>query len=211
MRLADINKVYFILREGKWDIPAYYGDGKIVDLQIGYLMMDLPYGVPYTLDQAYPFVQDAIVALGFPDMIIEPEDVFVHLLEKQAETNAAVVLGLFSTLQPYKTDMVEFNNNGKISALHIRPKHTNLEYTWEIAIWTPEFTHFMHEYLLMHQKNCENAQSVEEQKELFVGDVIHAAIQNNLQVESVLFKDGKWLDIGTPEDLIKALQASKSS
>jgi len=36
--------------------------------------MDLPYGVPYTLDQAYPFVQNATIALGFPDITCEPED-----------------------------------------------------------------------------------------------------------------------------------------
>ena len=97
MRIADIKKAYIILRKGKWDIPAYFGDGKMLDMHLGYLIMDLPYGVPYTLDQAYPFVKEAKVALGFPDIIFEPEDVFVRLLEKQKESNANIVLGLFHT------------------------------------------------------------------------------------------------------------------
>ena len=68
MHLAEISKVYIILRRGKWDIPAYFGDGKIVNLSIAYLMMDLPFGVPYTLDQAYPFVKDDTIVFGFPEV-----------------------------------------------------------------------------------------------------------------------------------------------
>lgn len=49
-------KAYFILREGNWDIPQYFGDGASVDMNLGYLMVRLPFGPPYTLDQAYSFV-----------------------------------------------------------------------------------------------------------------------------------------------------------
>jgi len=59
MRLADVKKAYIILREGKWDIPTYFGDGKILDMHLAYLMMGLPFGVPYTLDQVYPFIKTA--------------------------------------------------------------------------------------------------------------------------------------------------------
>ncbi len=44
------------------------------------------------------------------------------------------------------------------------------------------------------------------QNELHVGDIIQAAIQNDLQVDSVLFKEGSCLDIGTPEDMMKAVK-----
>lgn len=43
---------------------------------------------------------------------------------------------------------------------------------------------------------------------MYVGDVIQAALKDTIQIDSVLFKDGKCLDIGTPEDLIKALQVN---
>ena len=62
MRLAGITNAYIVIREGKWDIPAYFGDGSILGLNLAYLMMGLPFGVPYTIDQVYPFVQDAIIA-----------------------------------------------------------------------------------------------------------------------------------------------------
>jgi glucose-1-phosphate thymidylyltransferase len=54
MWLAGITKVYVVLRERKWDIPADFGDGKMLDVHLAYLMMDLSFGVPYTLDQACP-------------------------------------------------------------------------------------------------------------------------------------------------------------
>ena len=207
MRLAEIIKVYIILRKGKWDIPAYFGEGKMVDMHLAYLMMDLPFGVPYTLDQAYPFVQDAIVALGFPDIIFQPDDAFVQLITRQAESNADIVLGLFPTDRPQKWDMVNLNDNGRIRGIQIKPDQTHLRYTWGIALWTPVFTHFMHKYIanLQHDKAENNAL---EQRELFVGDVIQAAIQNDMHIDTVLFPDGNCLDIGTPEDIIKAAQST---
>ncbi|MBI5099503.1 MAG: dTDP-glucose pyrophosphorylase [Nitrospirae bacterium] len=203
MRLADITKAFIILRDGKWDIPAYFGDGKGLDMNLAYLMMDLPYGVPFTLDQAYPFVQDALVALGFPDIMIEPDDVYRKLLLKQSETNADIVLGLFPAGNPHKTDMVELDDKGRIRALHIKPEQTQLTYTWQIAVWTPVFTRYMHDYL-----SAKKIVDTLHQNELFVGDVIYAAIQSDMHIESVLFQDGKCLDIGTPEDLFKALRTT---
>ncbi len=209
MRLADVTKAYIILRKGKWDIPAYFGDGKMLGMHTAYLMMDLPFGVPYTLDQAYPFVQDAIVALGFPDIIFQPDDAFVQLITRQAESNADIVLGLFPTDQPQKWDMVHLDQDGRIQQIIIKPPQTHLRYTWAIAIWTPVFTRFMHEYVagLQGLKKCDSAENnSSEPRELFVGDVIQAAIQNDMHIDTVVFPDGSCLDIGTPEDMIKATE-----
>ena len=41
---------------------------------------------------------------------------------------------------------------------------------------------------------------------MYVSDVIQAAIQNNMRVDSVIFNKGNCLDIGTPEDLLKAVE-----
>jgi glucose-1-phosphate thymidylyltransferase len=208
MRVGNIKKVYIILREGKWDIPTYFGDGKMLDMHLAYLMMDLPYGVPYTLDQAYPFINDSIVALGFPDMIFQPEDAFLKLLVKQEESHADIVLGLFPALQPSKTDMVEFDENERLRSIIIKPDHTELVYAWEIAVWTPLFSRFMHDHVLSKQAGMKtdkvgghwNAHH----EELHVGDVIQAAIASNMQIEGVIFQEGRCIDIGTPEDMIKA-------
>jgi len=209
MRLANIKKAYIILREGKWDIPTYFADGKMLDMHLAYLMMNLPFGVPYTLDQAYPFVEDAIVALGFPDMIFQPDNAFGQLLAKGEESNADIVLGLFPAHQPHKTDMVELDDHGRICSIEIKPDRTQLFYAWEIAVWTPVFTRFMHDYVSSEQRRCSKEKagtSLQVQNEMQVADVIQAAIQNDMHVDSVVFKDGSCLDIGTPEDMMKAIQ-----
>jgi glucose-1-phosphate thymidylyltransferase len=208
MRLAGVTKVYIVLRKGKWDIPAYLGDGAMLDMHLAYLMMRLPFGAPYTLDQAYPFVHNALVVFGFPDIVFRPDDAFVQLLSHQATTHADVVLGLFPTDQSQRMDMVELDDDGRVRQIVIKPSQTNLRYTWIIAVWTPIFTRFMHRHLAAVQdsdKRSDAVVSVPPQREWFVGDVIQAAVHGGLRVEAVPFPDGDCLDIGTPDNLVKAV------
>ena len=199
MRLAGITKAYIVLRPGKWDIPDYLGDGIIVDMRLAYLMMGLPFGVPYTIDQAYPFLQDAVVAFGFPDMLFEPDDVFLQLLNRQTASSADIVLGIFPADRPQKVDMVDLDDDWRIRRIVIKPRQTDLNYTWGIAVWTPIFTHFMHDYLSVAK------QSAETQPELFMGDVVQAAILEGLHVEAVQVSNEPFLDIGTGDDLARAV------
>ena len=117
MQRAGAQKAYFILRNGKWDIPAYFGDGGMVGLPLGYLMMRRPDGVPFTLDQAYPFVGEATVLFGFPDILFQPGDAFVRLIDRQAETGAGLVIGLFPAHQPQKMDMVDLDPHGRVDVV----------------------------------------------------------------------------------------------
>ncbi len=209
MQLANVAKAYIILRKGKWDIPAYFGDGKFLGIHLAYLMTDLPFGVPYTLDQAYPFVQDATVVFGFPDIIFQPDDAFVKLLDKLTASGADVVLGLFAAHQPQKMDMVERDDHGRIRRIEIKPVQTKLRYTWIIAVWKSKFTQFMHEYLLAEPRSRikeKPAANNKNQQEVFLGDVFQAAVEDDLKIESLLFTEGNYLDIGTPEDLVKTVQ-----
>ena len=200
MRLAGVSKVYIILRSGKWDIPAYLGNGTDLNIHLAYLIMGLSFGAPYTVDQAFPFVQDKIVAFGFPDIIFRTKDAFTRLLAKQRETDADIVLGLFPVDQPAKWDMVKWDRNGRIRKILIKPVRTKLRYTWIISVWTPVFSKFMHQYLIELRETGEPRQ-----QELFMSDVVQQAIKNGLEVECVLLSDGSCLDIGTPEDLVKAV------
>jgi glucose-1-phosphate thymidylyltransferase len=211
MRLAGISKAYIILRQGKWDIPGYLRDGSMFGLHLAYVMMNLPLGVPYTLDQAYPFLNNSAVALGFPDIIFKPDDAFVQLLARQARSNADIVLALFPAHQSHKADMVDVDADGRIIGIQIKPAQTHLLFAWVIAVWTPVFTQFMHEYLTRiqdksRQNNTDN--NLPESRELFVGDVIQAAIDDNLYVEGIIFQDGTYLDIGTQDSLFKAVRDS---
>lgn len=209
MRLAGIQKAYIIIRAGKWDIPAYLGDGTMIDMNLGYLMMNLPFGVPYTLDQAYQFVENAIVALGFPDILFQPDDVFTKLLARQANTKADVVLGLFPTDQPQKAGMVDFDSTGQVRLIQEKPKQTNLRYMWGVAVWTPVFTSFLHEFVISIEANIQQNQvnnNPTKRRELPIGDVIQAAIDTGIKVQAEVLTDGKYLDIGTSEDLVRAVR-----
>jgi glucose-1-phosphate thymidylyltransferase len=212
LRTAGIMEAFLILRRGKWDIPAYFGDGKMLNMHLAYLMMDLPFGVPYTLDQAYPFVQDAMVAFGFPDIIFDRDDAFVQLLNCQAESNADIVLGLFPTDHPQKWDMVDVDEDGRIRRIVIKSSRVRLRYAWIIAVWTPVFTGFLHQYIADRKHMMEHGSSQNlpaDAPELCIGDVIQAAIHNEFQIDSVRFPDSACLDIGTPEDMVNALANQK--
>jgi glucose-1-phosphate thymidylyltransferase len=197
MQFAGITKTYIVLREGKWDIPTYFGDGSMLKICLAYLVIRPSPGVPYTLDHAYPFVREAVVAFGFPDILFHSDDAFVRLLARQAVTKADVVLGLFPTDQPQKWDMVDLDDDGRIQAIAIKPHETPLRYAWSIAVWTPTFSHFMHEYL-------GTVRTVP--RELIVSDIFTVAIQNGLRIDGVLFPNDTCLDIGTPEDLMAAVR-----
>jgi glucose-1-phosphate thymidylyltransferase len=201
MRAAGITEIYIILKEGKWDIPSYLRDGSIAGVHLAYLTLGLPFGTPYTLDQAYPFVQRKNVALGFADIVFHVEDAYNRLFDKLAQGRSDVVLGLFPADRPDKVDMVNLDNNGNVMGIEVKPNQTDLHYTWGIAVWHASFTQFMHEFLRHSKKTAA------EQPELFVGDVIQASILEGLSVQGEQISDEPYLDIGTPDDLLKAVQS----
>lgn len=209
MKFAGIKDVFIVLRKGKWDIPAYLGDGSLLDMNFAYLMMNLPFGVPYTLNQAFPFTRDAIVAVGFPDIIFQPENAFKKLLERHNRSKADVVLGLFPVDMPNKFHMVELSIDGRVEKIVKNPTRTHLEYTWIIAVWSQIFTHFMNINLKHVNRKKAKTEPVNRRfykKELHLSDIIQNAIDNNLTVEGVIFSQGSCVDIGTSDGIIRALK-----
>jgi glucose-1-phosphate thymidylyltransferase len=210
LHLAGIYKAFVILREGKWDIPSYTGNGARWDMHLAYLMVDVSYGSPYSLDQAWPFVRNARIALGFPDIIFSPEDAFVNLLRRQEQSGADVVLGLFPSEHPQKMDMVDADDRGHVRAIIIKPQRTTLRYSWMIAVWTPAFTQFMHDYLAHKIELLQTSHRISDElgqfKEVYVGDVICEAMTSGMRVESETFGLGNCIDIGTPKDLEQAIR-----
>lgn len=200
---AGVDQVYMIIRKGKWDIPEYLGTGILPECSLAYLVTDPTKGTHYTIDLAYKFVKDHIVMLGFPDILFEPQNAFAQLLDKQQQTGADVVLGLFKATNPHGADMLEVDAGGRLSDIVIKPKETELEYTWIIAVWTPAFSEYLHEFI-WETENGSSSRS-DKNREVFIGDVIRHALEDGLDIETVLFPDGKYTDIGTVPDLKRAL------
>ena len=210
MQQVYISEVYIIIRKGKWDIPQYLGNGKWMDMDFAYLIMDLPFGVPFTLDQAYNFVKDDIVAFGFPDIIFRPQDAFNPLLDKGFSSSADVVLGLFRAPQPYELQhMVDFDSSGRVSGFQINPSQTALRYTWVIAVWKPKFTRFLHEYVSSITRTFRKGDTLNTDsmiEEISMTRVFEAALHKGLVIDSISFKEGFFLDIGSPENLERTAQ-----
>jgi glucose-1-phosphate thymidylyltransferase len=196
---AGITRVLISLRKGKWDIPDYLGDGSSLGLNIGYVITEQPWGAPYTIDSAYEFIRNDNVALGFPDIIIDADNAFSSLIDRQSACQADVVLGLFPGIRPDKADMVAVEHDGSVSRIEIKSADSSLKLAWGIALWTPRFTQYLHHFLLSPRGKIRG------NRELFVGDVLQAAIDDGLKVNSVQVDDHPFLDIGTPEDLQLAI------
>lgn len=207
MRRAGVEKTFVVLREGKWDIPAYLGDGSPLGLSLAYLMTPPNGGPPFTLDRAFPFVREATVLFGFPDIIFQPEDAFVSLLSRLAAEGEDLVLASFPAHDPPNLDMIEIDEAGRVRALEIKPARTRLRHTWMAAAWTPAFTHFMHEHLSALGRVEEGgAGRTRGNVDLSVGHVIRAAIRSGLRAGAVAFEEGSYLDIGTPEGMSRAVR-----
>jgi len=211
MHRAGVNQALFILRPGKWDIPNYLGDGADLGMRLAYLTVHVPFGVPFSLNQAYPFVQGATVVMGFPDILFGPENAYSTLLQRLHHSRADVVLGLFPTDQPEKVGVVEFEETGRVLGIYEKSAYTHLPYMWAIAVWQPSFTNFLHQFVTQRQAALIGDQIPQGLKEFPpyaetpIGDVIHASLNTGLRVEAEVLAGGFYLDIGTPDNLKAAM------
>jgi glucose-1-phosphate thymidylyltransferase len=196
-RAAGVRRAFMVLHESKQDVPRYFGTGEIADVALAYLAIPGSRSVPETLDRAYPFVEDSIVALGFPDVIFEPADAYAPLIARQAATGADLVLGLFPTERFRTTDMVELSPDGRVVRVEVRPESTSLRYNWLIAVWSPVFTRFLHEAVRSAPAG---------DGEFQIGAVVRSAVESGLHVEGMEFPAGSYRDVGTPAELAAAIR-----
>lgn len=216
---AGARKVWIVLGRGKWDIMHYYGDGSDFGGQIAYLLMDRPWGMPYTLDQAWHWLNQDTVLFGMPDTIFTPPDAFGRMLARHVETGADVTLGVFPTQQPQRFCPVVVDEQSRVLSMTDKPSHTDVMNTWGCACWSPRFTEFMHDFLssIAHPSTGQGSIPSEEPgaqaaraAEVVLAYVFQAAIAGGLEMQSVFFREGEYIDVGTPDDLVIAVQRFSS-
>jgi glucose-1-phosphate thymidylyltransferase len=209
-RNAHIHKAILIIRNGKWDIPAYFGDGQIVGMDLAYVVIAESCGPPDTIDRAYPFAAKKRIAFGFPDIMFGPEDVFDRLLRHQSASGCDAVLGLYPAHDTRQMDMIDLDDHGRVRDIVLKPKETDLKYAWICAVWTPTFTDFLHRFLRSETArgllDTLADRKIDPQGDLPMGAVFQAAVQGGLGVEAVTFPDGTYIDIGIPENLVKSVE-----
>jgi glucose-1-phosphate thymidylyltransferase len=210
MKFAGITSAFLIIRKGKWDIPDYFGDGSLWGMHFAYVQMGLPYGPPYSMDQAYSFLSQRRVAFGFPDILFQADDAYKRLLDRQAETGADVVLGLLHPQITSQWDMVSAEGDGAVRDILLKPKRTELTLGWICAVWTPAFTDFQHAFLATEEARRmtfeSSARGLDPQGDLPVGAVLQAAVRTGLRVNSVVLENARYVDVGTLPGLTTALR-----
>ena len=199
-----------MLRDGKWDIPAYFGDGRLAGIDLAYLVLGESIGPPDTVDRAYPFVADDDVVFGFPDILFGPDDVFERLVAKMRDTSSDVALGLYPAIDPHQMDMATVDERGRVLSLHLKPEQTDLRYCWLCAAWSPAFTGFMHGFVRKERSRFNVGAAaysgIDPQGDLPMGAVIQAAIDEGLTASGIEFPDATYLDIGVPDHLVEVMR-----
>ena len=207
---AGISKTFIIIREGKWDIPKYFQEGAGVGMSLAYLVIPGSLGPPDTLDRAYPFIAENRIAFGFPDILFDPSDAYAQLIARQEETGADIVLALHRIGDTRLWDMVDSDTDGRIREIVMKPPSTSLTFGWCCAVWTPVFSEFLHRFLRADEtkRNIDLLanHANDPAGDLAVGVVLQAALKAGLSIQSVKFPHDRYLDIGTPDNLAKAVR-----
>lgn len=195
---GGVERAYVLLRDGKWDVPATLGDGAAFGPRLAYLVGPPTAGVPFTLDRAYPFVAGCEVAIGFPDILLAPRDLLLRLRAHHHAAGTDGSLALLPCDRPQASDLVCLDRHGLVERIEIKPRATDLNLTWALAIASPRLVDFLHGWVAAAPERHPSG------REWFASDVLLAATAHGLAIGGLEIPEGRALDIGTPESLARA-------
>lgn len=194
---AGVLQTYVVLRDGKWDIAGYFGDGvELTGMHLAYVVATIQHGPAFSLDAAYPFVRDSIVALEFPDLYVWPQNMTSRLAAHQGSTGADVVLGLIPWDDPMAEETMAVDGTGRVIAFTPAGTDAGMRLTWVAAVWSPAYTEFLHDHLA-----TELASGSAVRREVHLGIPLAAAFQAGLDIHGVVCDGGGFLDFGRPATL----------
>jgi glucose-1-phosphate thymidylyltransferase len=198
---AGIEHVYLIVDPAKSDIVQYFGNGERLGLRLDYVSVKSP-STAFSIDAAYPLVRGSVCALGFPDILFPPCDPYSRMIGTLEQTGADIVLGLFPTEHVSMVDMVRCDRSGRVESILVKPAAAppGYERAWMNAVWRPRFGDFLHHNLgRLVQRRADKS------RELYIGDVVMAAIDEGMVAYGTAVSDAACLDAGTPETYALAL------
>lgn len=198
-RLAGVRHALVLLRQGKWDVAKRLAQGDEFGVELAYRVLAPTRGVPFTLAAAEPFLGDRAVALGFPDILVQPRDLLARLVRRHENERTDVALALAPCDRPQASDLVDVDARGRVRAIEIKPERTRLKWTWAFAVWTPRFTRYLGRWCAEF-----NARSARLGREPYVSDVLLAAMRDGFEIATLAVPEARLLDIGTPETLARA-------
>ncbi len=211
MVAGGVGQGIIVLRDGKWDIPAYFGDGEPAGMKLCYVVVGQTLGPPDTLDRAYAFVRHNVIAFGFPDIILGPPDVFDRLLRRMHDGDVDVVLGLYDVADPHQSDFVELDEEYHVLDIHLKDATSTLPHCWGCAVWGPAFTEFMHDAVQEHRDSTAGSfGTIDAGGDLPMGQVFKQAVSAGLKVVGLPFEGQHWTDVGNPRSLLRMAEKLRS-
>jgi glucose-1-phosphate thymidylyltransferase len=208
LRLAGARQIFWLIDRAKTDVMNYFGSGNDFGARMAYVPSEGSPSVVHTIDAAYPFLRDRHVLFGFPDIIFEPALAPRKLWERLQQHGVDVVLGAVPAPPEQIADRVEIGADGRALQIRVKPADCPWPDVWILAAWAPRFTSFLHTWLQALQAGPASG-SVE--TELYMGDVLQAAIHAGLSIEVETFQDGSFIDAGTPAGLEAAISRHGAS
>ena len=204
MVAGGVGQGIIVVRDGKWDIPAYFGEGGPAGMKLSYVVVGKTLGPPDTLDRAYAFVRHNVVAFGFPDVMLGPPDVFDQLLTRMDVGDAEVVLGLYDVADPEQSDIVELDEKNRVLDIYLKDATSILPHCWGCAVWGPRFTEFMHGAVREHRNATAGSfGTIDAGGDLPMGLIFKQAVEARLKVVGVPFEGQRWIDVGSPRSLLR--------
>jgi glucose-1-phosphate thymidylyltransferase len=198
MTAAGIPHIVFVVNETKHQLLGYFGDGHRFDCHLSYVVQEetgqtkeTSPGLSHALDAGYHLLRGKNVAFGMADTIIQPTQVFTHMIQA-VEPNDDAVLALFETDEPEKFGMVDCSGEF-VRAIIDKPQSTNLHHMWGCILWRPTFTEHLHTCLQRGHPTD------------FAG-IMNQAIQDGMVFRSLVIKHGTYIDLGTYDAIARLEQ-----
>jgi NDP-sugar pyrophosphorylase family protein len=177
MQAAGCRAIRIVTRPEKTDVIAHAGG----------MGVSVVMGEPDTVGESIALgmsgvPDDASVLLGFPDTLWEPANGFTILLDALTD-DAEGVLGLFTTDEPERSDVVLLGSDGRVDRILVKPREPPSRLIWGCAV--------------ARAAALNDIGSVEQPGELFDRLARRGAIRG-------IYLSDSWLDIGTKEALARA-------
>ncbi len=193
LRENGVREAYIIVAQGKGDIAAYLEKTPVSGITVKFLCRESSPSVPHTLCTAIPHLAGRNAVLIFPDIVFHPRNIVERTIAEHLAHGVDVTLGLVPSTRGDKVDIVSCNRDGRVLNIRPKPGAGVSGWTWITATWSGRFSEFMtHHTNRRHRVN---------KRELYVGDVLNAAIQSGLSIGSMPIPQGAALDFGTTDDL----------
>jgi glucose-1-phosphate thymidylyltransferase len=124
LRAADCRELRFVTRPDKADVVEHARE----------LGAEVVTGEPPTLAASISLglrglAGADVVLVGLPDTLWEPMDGFVQLLE-QLDEAAGVVLGVFESDEPERSDVVVLDERGRVRRVHVKEADPPGHHVW---------------------------------------------------------------------------------